>query len=145
MAHGQIVSDWISVQSETRKAPTRAVVLTGAFILAFIVVGDIESLAKAGSALHLILYGLLNVSLLVFWKSDLPGDEYNPDFAVLLYPVVPIVNVLHSFDLITFMVPIEIALSIVFIVVTIPGTPSTCVGDSTRTELSYGPSDRETV
>lgn len=74
MARDQIVSDWVSVQSESRESPSRAEVLTGAFILAFIVVGDIESLAKAGSVLLLILYGLLNISLVVFRKANLPAE-----------------------------------------------------------------------
>lgn len=117
MARDQIVSDWVSVQSESRESPSRGEVLTGAFILAFIVVGDIESLAKAGSVLLLILYGLLNISLVVFRKANLPEDEYNPDFTVPLYPIVPIVGVILSFGLIGFMGPIEIALSIAFIVV----------------------------
>ncbi|WP_276300624.1 amino acid permease [Halorussus lipolyticus] len=94
--------------------PYRSIAVTGGLILLFIVVGDVKTLAKAGSVLHLIVYGLLNVALIVMRESDDP--EYQPDFKVPLYPFVPILGALTSFGLIAFMKPIEIGLSLVFVV-----------------------------
>ena len=88
--------------------------MTGAIILALILVGDIKVLAKAGSVLHLIVYGLLNIALLVMREAEVP--EYDPHFRVPLYPVTPILGALLSFGLIGFMAPIEIALSLAFVV-----------------------------
>ena len=81
--------------------------------ISFILVGDIKTLAKAGSVLHLIVYGLLNIALIVMRESDAP--EYDPDFEVPLYPYVPVLGAITSFGLIAFMKPIEIGLSMVFI------------------------------
>lgn len=118
-ARDKIMSDWLSATNEEGDSPTRAVLVTGALILAFIVIGDIETLAKAGSVLHLILYGLLNIALIVFRVADLPETEYDPAFTVPLYPYVPVIGTVLSFGLIAFMAPIEIALSVGFIVVSV--------------------------
>lgn len=116
-ARDKIVSDWLSATNEEGDSPTRAVILTGAFILVFVAIGGIETLAKAGSVLHLILYGLLNIALIVFREANLSSDDYDPAFTVPLYPYVPIIGIVLSFGLILFMATIEIILSVVFIVV----------------------------
>ena len=92
----------------------RAIVVTGAAILVFIVAGDIKVLAKAGSVLHLIVYGCINLSLIVM-RTAQPAD-YDPDFRVPLYPFTPILGAVTSFGLIAFMAPIEILLSVAFVV-----------------------------
>lgn len=118
-ARDKIMGDRLSATNKEGDSPTRAVILTGAFILAFIVIGDIETLAKAGSVLHLILYGLLNIALIIFRVADLSSDKYDPAFTVPLYPYVPVIGMVLSFGLIAFMAPIEIILSVVFIVISI--------------------------
>lgn len=118
-ARDTVTSDWLSATSEDGDSPTRAVLFTGSLILVFIAVGGIESLAKAGSVLHLILYGLLNVALLVFRTADLPEEEYDPDFTAPLYPYIPIVGMVLSFGLIAFMSPLHIALAMAFVVISV--------------------------
>ncbi|WP_435359041.1 amino acid permease [Haloarchaeobius sp. DFWS5] len=93
--------------------PYRSIVVTGIFILAFIAFGDIKILAKAGSVLHLVVYGLLNLALIVMREANV--DEYDPDFTVPLYPLTPILGAILSFGLIYFMDPAEIGVSLVFI------------------------------
>jgi nucleotide-binding universal stress UspA family protein len=63
--------------------------------------------------LHLIVYGLLNLALIVMREADVP--EYRPDFEVPLYPAVPVMGALTSFGLIAFREPVEIGLSLVFV------------------------------
>ena len=118
-ARDEIMSDRRSATDDDAGSPTRAVVVTGAFILAVVAIGGIETLAKAGSVLHLILYGLLNVALVVFRRADLPEEQYDPAFTVPLYPYVPVVGMLLSFGLIALMAPVEIALSVGFIAVSV--------------------------
>ena len=81
--------------------PYRSIALTGALILVFIVAGQVNALAKAGSVLHLLVYGLLNVSLIVMRETEAMG--YDPGFEVPGYPVVPALGALLSFALIGFM------------------------------------------
>ncbi|MFB6228822.1 MAG: APC family permease, partial [Halobacteriales archaeon] len=86
---------------EQFNTPYRSIALTGGLILVFILVGKVNALAKAGSVLHLLVYGLLNVSLIVFRETEAMG--YDPGFEVPGYPAVPALGALLSFALIGFM------------------------------------------
>ncbi|MFB6201512.1 MAG: amino acid permease [Halorhabdus sp.] len=114
MGRDKLISEKLNAIHPNFATPYRSIAVTGGLILAFIVLGDVRTLAKAGSVLHLIVYGLLNVALIVMREADVP--EYQPDFEVPLYPVVPILGAVTSFGLIAFMQPVEIALSLVFVV-----------------------------
>ena len=89
--------------------PYRSIAVTGALIVVFIVganaVGEnaIVSLSSTASFLHLVIYGLLNVALVVMRTAD-PAD-YEPDYTVPLYPFTPIVGAITSFALIYFIDP----------------------------------------
>jgi nucleotide-binding universal stress UspA family protein len=78
--------------------PYRSIALTGAFILVFIFLAPIDILASMGSVLHLVIYGLLNIALIVMREADVEG--YEPSFTVPLYPITPIVGSVVSFALI---------------------------------------------
>ncbi|KAA9398539.1 amino acid permease [Haloarcula sp. CBA1130] len=80
--------------------PYRAIGITGGLILLFIVIGDLTLLSGAASGLHLIIYGLLNVALIVMRYVN--PEEYAPDFVVPLYPLLPILGVVLSFALLVF-------------------------------------------
>ncbi len=114
MGRDKIITDWINQIHPRFFTPYRSIVITGAIILVFIVWGSVENLAKAGSILHLIVYGLLNIALIVYRETEYPG--YDPDFKVPLYPFVPAFGAILSFALIFAMAPIEIILSAIFVV-----------------------------
>jgi len=99
----------LSAIHERFDTPHRSILLTGGLIVVFILVGEVNSLARAGSVLHLLVYGLLNVSLIVFRETGAGG--YEPDFEVPLYPVVPALGAILSFALIGFMEPPEVLLA----------------------------------
>lgn len=94
--------------------PYRAIALTGALIMGFLVLGNLELLATAGSVLHLLVYGLLNVALIVFREAN-PGG-YEPEFSVPLYPIVPALGAVLSFALIVFIEPFVVFLSAILVV-----------------------------
>jgi nucleotide-binding universal stress UspA family protein len=89
--------------------PYRSIAVTGLLIIAFIVganvVGGnaIVSLSSTASFLHLIIYGLLNLALIVMRTAD-PSD-YQPDYTVPLYPYTPILGAASAFALIYFISP----------------------------------------
>ncbi|SEH52201.1 Amino acid transporter [Halopenitus malekzadehii] len=89
--------------------PYKSIAVTGALIIVFLVFGNLETLATAGSVLHLIVYGLLNIALIVMREAE--PDGYDPDFTVPLYPIVPIVGAITSFALIAYIEPRVIVLS----------------------------------
>ncbi len=113
MGRDRLVSEKLNEVHPRFATPYRSIAVTGGLILLFIAVGDVKTLAKAGSVLHLVVYGLLNLALVVMREADV--EEYQPTFEVPLYPVVPVVGAITSFGLIAFMKPIEIGLSLLFV------------------------------
>ncbi|WP_411967948.1 amino acid permease [Haloferax sp. YSSS75] len=114
MGRDKLVSDKLNAIHPSFATPYRSIAVTGGLILAFIAVGDVKTLAKAGSVLHLIVYGMLNIALIVMRQADV--EEYQPAFEVPLYPITPILGAVTSFGLIAFMEPLEILLSVGFVV-----------------------------
>ena len=72
---------------------------------------DSELLAEVASFLHLVMYGLMCVTLLVLRRRD--PQWYDPSFEVPGYPVVPAAGALASFALVAFMQPASIAVGVV--------------------------------
>jgi nucleotide-binding universal stress UspA family protein len=93
--------------------PYRSIAVTGAFILVFIVVAPIDTLATMGSVLHLVIYALLNVALIVMREADVEG--YEPSFTVPFYPFTPVFGALTSLALIVFIEPRIVLLSAGFV------------------------------
>jgi amino acid transporter len=114
MGRDQIVTPELNEIHPRFGTPYRAIGITGALILVFIAVAPIETLASMGSVLHLVIYGLLNIALIVFRESNV--EDYDPSYEVPLYPITPIVGTLVSFALIAFIAPVVIALSAVLVV-----------------------------
>jgi amino acid transporter/nucleotide-binding universal stress UspA family protein len=89
--------------------PYRSIALTGAFILLFILFGNLQLLSNTGSALHLVIYGLLNIALIVMRVAD--PEDYNPDYRIPFYPVLPILGAIISFALVAYIDPFVIGLT----------------------------------
>jgi amino acid transporter/nucleotide-binding universal stress UspA family protein len=115
MGRDRIVTDWLNEIHPTYATPYRSIVMTGAVIVVFIAAlgRDIEVLAKAASALHLLVYALMNAALVVFRETD---HEYDPAFTVPLYPLTPLVGIALSLGLLAFVGGQELLLSALFVV-----------------------------
>ena len=100
MGRDRIVTPALNEIHPRYGTPYRAIGITGGLILLFIVIGDLTLLSGAASGLHLIIYGLLNVALIVMRYVN--PEEYTPDFVVPLYPLLPILGVVLSFALLVF-------------------------------------------
>ncbi|WP_248517764.1 amino acid permease [Salinarchaeum laminariae] len=114
MGRDRIVSTQLNEIHDRFATPYRSIALTGALILVFIAIGGVEPLATAGSVLHLIIFALINVSVIVMRTADPP--EYEPSFHVPFYPIIPLMGIVCSLALIGFMAPTIIALSVGFVV-----------------------------
>jgi len=93
--------------------PYRSIAVTGALILLFIAFGTVEALASLGSVLHLVIYGLLNIALIVMREAE--PEEYDPDYTVPLYPFTPILGAITSFALIYYIAPEIVVLGAVIV------------------------------
>jgi amino acid transporter/nucleotide-binding universal stress UspA family protein len=93
MGRDNILTDWLNQVHERFRTPYRAIVATGAVILALIASGvPIGTLAEVASFSYLITYSLVHVAVVVMRRAD-PAD-YDPAFRIpsVLYPVVPTVG-----------------------------------------------------
>ncbi|MBX0304955.1 amino acid permease [Haloarcula salinisoli] len=100
MGRDRIVTPALNEIHDRFGTPYRAIAITGGLILLFIMVGDLTLLSGAASGLHLIIYGLLNLALIVM--RYVAPEEYQPDFTVPLYPLMPILGAILSFALLVF-------------------------------------------
>mgnify|MGYP000610360695 CR=1 FL=1 len=114
MGRDKLVTSWLNEIHDRFATPYRSIVVTGVLILALILVRDVEILANAGAVLHLVVYGLLNVALIVMREANPP--DYDPAFRVPFYPITPIVGAVTSFGLIVFNPPLVIGLAAMFVV-----------------------------
>jgi len=114
MGRDGIVSSSLNEIHPRFATPYRSIAITGGLILLFIAAGTVETLATMGSVLHLVIYALLNVALIVMREAD--AADYEPDYTVPLYPVVPILGAITSLALIVFIDPLVIGLSAVLVV-----------------------------
>ncbi|WP_255167379.1 APC family permease [Natrononativus amylolyticus] len=90
--------------------PHVALVLVGGPVVVLVATGQTELLAEVASFLHLVMYGLICVTLLVLRRRD--PDWYRPSYTVPGYPLVPIVGALASFGLIAFMQPFSLIIGV---------------------------------
>ncbi|NLV14719.1 amino acid permease [Haloarcula argentinensis] len=109
MGRDRIVTPALNEIHPRYGTPYRAIGITGGLILLFIIIGDLTLLSGAASGLHLIIYGLLNVALIVMRYVN--PEEYAPDFVVPLYPLLPILGVVLSFALLVFVATDALLLS----------------------------------
>ena len=74
--------------------PTHAILITGAATILLILALSTEALAKLGSSFNLLVFGLINLAVIVMRESRI--ESYDPGFRVPFYPFLPIAGVLVS-------------------------------------------------
>lgn len=72
--------------------PTMGILATGVFMIVTIVVADVATVAKLGSAFQLVIFGLINLCVIVMRESQL--KYYHPGFRSPFYPWVQIAGVI---------------------------------------------------
>jgi len=98
---------------ERRGTPTLAILVTGGFMIAVILLLDLEGLVKTASTLKLLLFLLVNVAVIVMRESRI--QNYRPSFKSPLYPWVQIAGILASIVLIVAMGSLQILLASSFV------------------------------
>jgi amino acid transporter/mannitol/fructose-specific phosphotransferase system IIA component (Ntr-type) len=83
MARDHILPRWLAVTGRDA-TPTRAILLTGVLVAVALVSLDVEGVAKLASSLQLLLFGLMNVAVIVMRESRI--ESYDPGFRSPLYP-----------------------------------------------------------
>ena len=98
---------------EHRGTPTLAILVTGGCMVAIIMLLDLEGLVKTASTLKLLLFILVNVSVIMMRESKI--QNYRPSFKSPLYPWVQIFGILASLVLIAAMGLTQFVLASTFV------------------------------
>ncbi len=90
MGRDRIMTDWLNDVHPNYRTPYRAILVTGAVVLALITfrVG-LEILADVASFSYLVTYALVHLAVIVMRRAE--PENYEPDFQLpgLAYPIVP--------------------------------------------------------
>jgi len=88
MSRDRLLPPLLARVSGRFKTPHISILLTGGFMIAAIVLLDIEVLVKTASTLMIILFILVNVSVIIMRESRI--QSYRPKFKSPLYPYIHI-------------------------------------------------------
>lgn len=88
MSRDKLLPPFLSHVNKRFKTPHISILLTGGFIILAIVLLDIESLVKTASTLMIILFILVNASVIIMRESKI--QSYRPKFRSPLYPYIHI-------------------------------------------------------
>jgi amino acid transporter/mannitol/fructose-specific phosphotransferase system IIA component (Ntr-type) len=80
------------------RTPTISITLTTVLLIVFLLLLDVEGVAKLASALQLALFGLINIAVVVMRESRI--ESYDPGFRSPLYPWMQIAGILGPLILI---------------------------------------------
>ncbi|MHC4643135.1 MAG: amino acid permease [Planctomycetota bacterium] len=115
MSRDQLLPPILSHVNERFKTPHLSIVLTGGFMIAAIVFLDIESLVKTASTLMIILFILVNTSVIIMRESRI--QSYRPKFKSPLYPYIHIFAIIAYSALIIDMGRVPLLITGAFIAV----------------------------
>jgi len=92
MSRDQLLPPLLAHVNERFKTPHLSIALTGGFMITAIVFLDIESLVKTASTLMIILFILVNTSVIIMRESRI--QSYRPKFKSPLYPYIHILAII---------------------------------------------------
>lgn len=101
MSRDGLVSPKLNKTSERFGTPTIAIWLTGGLMVGLVLLFDVEQLAKLGGTFGILVFALLNLTV-VLLRSSQP-EWYEPAYRVPLSPVLPLVGAAAALLLIPFM------------------------------------------
>lgn len=97
MARDRVFPDRFAALS-SRGQPVLAILFTCSLLAVFLLTLNVEGVAKLASALQLMLFGLLNVSVIVMRESRI--ESYDPGFRSPLYPWMQLAGLIVPFILV---------------------------------------------
>ncbi len=116
MARDRLTPEWFGKVGSSG-TPGPGIILTGVVMIVFILVLPLQDVAKLGSTFNLLVFGLVNLAVVVMRESRI--ESYDPSFHVPLYPWIPTAGILVSGWLIFEMGLLSIAFSTGIIVLSL--------------------------
>lgn len=103
MGRDRVLPGWFAYAHPRLKTPSHAILFVGLLGTLLALIGRVETLAEISSALFMVSYALLCLSVIVMRSAK--RRWYRPSFRVSLYPVLPIVTALLCLSVILTMDP----------------------------------------
>ena len=92
MARDNLIPGYIGGISKRFKTPVISIILTSVFMIVCIIFLDIESLVKVASAMMLVLFASVNLSVIIMRQSGIVS--YRPVFRSPFYPYIQIAGII---------------------------------------------------
>lgn len=117
MADDNLIPDFFSRISLKFNTPVISILLTSFFMICTILFLELETLVKVASTMMLILFLLVNVSVIMMRASKMV--TYKPSFKDPFYPVLQVVGIIVYIFLIFEMGVIPLSITVIFLVVSL--------------------------
>lgn len=114
MSRDQLLPDFLGKVHPKFKTPVTSILITSGFMICVIIFLEIEELIKTASTLMIILFIMVNISVIVMRESKI--QNYRPKFKVPLYPFMPIAALLTYGFLLIEMGVIPVLISLIFLI-----------------------------
>lgn len=114
MSRDQLLPDFLGKVHPKLKTPVISILITSGFMICVIIFLEIEELVKTASTLMIILFIMVNISVIVMRESKI--QNYRPKFKVPLYPFMPIAALLTYGFLLIEMGVIPVLISLIFLI-----------------------------
>jgi amino acid transporter/mannitol/fructose-specific phosphotransferase system IIA component (Ntr-type) len=114
MGRDGLLPEWFQRVNQRFHTPHNSILITSLFIIATIAFLSVEDLVKTASAMMLILFVLMNISVIIMRKSNIPN--YRPTVRSPLFPWLQVAAVLAYGFLIFEMGKIPLAITAIFAV-----------------------------
>jgi len=113
MSRDRLLPPLLAQVNQRFRTPHMSILLTGGFMIVAIVFLDIEQLVKTASTLMIILFILVNASVIIMRESKI--QSYRPSFKSPLYPYIHIAAILAYSTLIVDMGKIPLLITAAFV------------------------------
>lgn len=117
MSRDGLLPEFFSRTNKRFKTPIASICLTASFMMALIMFLSVEDLVKTASSMMLLLFGLVNISVIILRESGI--QNYRPTFRAPLYPWLQIISTVIYGFLIFEMGQMPLLITTVFILVAI--------------------------
>ncbi|MBP2030903.1 amino acid transporter/nucleotide-binding universal stress UspA family protein [Methanohalophilus levihalophilus] len=115
MGRDSLVPQWFMAIHKKFETPSRAILTTGVVMILLLLLFDVEQLAKLGSTFNILIFVLINISVIILRKRHLEG--YEPAFRDPFFPLTQIFGIFGSLILLPLLglLPLFFVLFVVFV------------------------------
>ncbi|MGM0413959.1 MAG: amino acid permease [Bacillota bacterium] len=97
MGRDKLLPDWIIKVHDEYETPYRAIIITGITMIVLLLLLEVEDLAKLGSTFNVMIFVLINLSVIVLRRKK--QEWFEPTFKSPLFPIPQIIGIIGGLAL----------------------------------------------